>query len=86
MNMALTVPSKVRINVNVTRPEYSRLTIVAAVGFHDNNSDITQRFIEACGRVGIPRRADLNTSRGTVGVAKVSAHNKSFIIDGANIL
>jgi hypothetical protein len=86
MNMAPTVLSKVRRNINVTRPECNRLTIVAAVGFHDNNSDITQRFIEACGHVGIPRRADLNTSRGTVGVAKVSAPNESFITDSANIL
>jgi hypothetical protein len=79
MSMALTAQSKVRRNVNVTRLEYNRLTIVAAVGFHDNNSDITQRFIEACGRVGIPIRADLNTSGGTVGVAKVGVLNKSFV-------
>lgn len=54
-------------------------TVVAAVGFHDNYSSITQRFIEACTRVGIPPRADLNTPRGTVGVAKVSGLGGPFL-------
>ncbi len=80
MNMALTVQLKVRGSVNVTRPERDRLTVPAAVGFHDNYSSITQRFIEACTRVGIPPRADLNTPRGTVGVAKVSGLSGPFFI------
>lgn len=60
----------------------SRLTVPAAlaVGFHDNFSPITQRFIETCTRVGIPPRADLNTPRGTVGVAKVSELSGPFFI------
>jgi len=80
MNTALTVQLKVRRYVNVTRPERDRLAVVAAVGFHDNYSPITQRFIEACARVGIPPRADLNTPRGTVGVAKVSGLSGPFFI------
>jgi len=80
MNTALTVQLKVRRYVNVTRPERDRLAVVAAVGFHDNYSVITQRFIEACTRVGIPLRADLNTPRGTVGVAKVSGLSGPFFI------
>ena len=78
MNMALTVQWKVRRHFNVTRPERNRLTVVAVVGFHDNYSPITQRFIEACTRVGIPLRADLNTPRGTAGVAKVSGLSRPF--------
>jgi hypothetical protein len=42
------------------------------VGFHGNHSLVSQRFIDACSRVGIPLRADLNTPYGTIGVAKVS--------------
>lgn len=80
LNMALTVQLKVRRNDNVTRPEHDRLTVVAAVGFHDNYSAITQRFMEACTRVGIPSLADFNTPRGTVGVAKVSGLVGPFFI------
>ncbi|KAI0303567.1 GMC oxidoreductase [Multifurca ochricompacta] len=41
------------------------------VGFHGNHAANTQRFIDACSRAGIPRLADLNTPRGSLGVAKV---------------
>ncbi|KAF8270546.1 alcohol oxidase [Lactarius quietus] len=42
------------------------------VGFHSNQSVFAKLFIDACGRVGIPYRADFNTPNGTCGVAKVS--------------
>ncbi|KAH9055222.1 GMC oxidoreductase [Lactarius vividus] len=41
------------------------------VGFHGYHSVFSRRFIDACSHVGIPPRADLNTHRGTCGVAKV---------------
>ncbi|KAH9995649.1 GMC oxidoreductase [Russula compacta] len=44
------------------------------VGFHGYHSAITQRFIEACSRVGIPLRADLNSPHGTAGVAKLMTY------------
>ncbi|KAI9439766.1 GMC oxidoreductase [Lactarius indigo] len=51
------------------------LTIRAAVGFHGYHSVFSTWFIAACGHLGIPSRADLNTHRGSCGVAKVSRHN-----------
>ncbi|KZV65546.1 GMC oxidoreductase [Peniophora sp. CONT] len=42
------------------------------VGFHGNDSLITQCFIKACQQIGIPRVPDLNTMKGSKGVAKFS--------------
>lgn len=44
------------------------------VGFHGNHSVFAKWFIDACTRVGIPSRADLNTSHGTCGVAKLMTY------------
>ncbi|KAH9030564.1 GMC oxidoreductase [Lactarius hengduanensis] len=44
------------------------------VGFHGYHSAFSTRFIAACGHVGIPPRADLNTHRGTCGVAKLMTY------------
>ncbi|KAH9052988.1 GMC oxidoreductase [Lactarius deliciosus] len=44
------------------------------VGFHGYHSVFSTRFIAACGHVGIPSRADLNTHHGTCGVAKVMTY------------
>ncbi|KAI0322115.1 alcohol oxidase [Amylostereum chailletii] len=40
------------------------------VGFYGNHSEITERFIKSCEEIGIPRVSDLNTSKGSIGVAK----------------
>ena len=72
MNMALTVLSKVTTRSQWYGPRRNCLIVSATVGFHGNHSTTAQRFIDACTRVGIPLRADLNTPRGTLGVAKVS--------------
>ncbi|KAH8990270.1 GMC oxidoreductase [Lactarius akahatsu] len=44
------------------------------VGFHGYHSVFSTRFIAACGHVGIPSRADLNTHHGTCGVAKLMTY------------
>jgi choline dehydrogenase len=64
--------SKVTTNENVVGSRPSCLTDALTVGFHGNHSLAAQRFIEACTRAGIPLSVDLNTPRGTLGVAKVS--------------
>lgn len=40
-------------------------------GYFGHNSYITQQFIRACETVGIPASADVNTSKGSLGVTKV---------------
>lgn len=44
------------------------------VGFHGYHSVFSTQFIAACGHVGIPSRADLNTHHGTCGVAKLMTY------------
>jgi len=45
-------------------------------GYFGHFSYITQQFIRACEAVGIPASSDVNTSKGTLGVTKVtSIHN-----------
>ncbi|TFY63174.1 hypothetical protein EVG20_g6435 [Dentipellis fragilis] len=41
------------------------------VGFDGHESGLTRRFIDSCERIGLPRTSDLNTAKGTIGVAKV---------------
>ena len=43
-----------------------------SAGYFGLNSYITQRFIRACEALGIPSVPDLNTSKGTLGVTKVT--------------
>lgn len=47
------------------------------VGHYNYNSPSSERFIEACKNSGIPHVHDLNTAKGTLGVAQAS---KSLII------
>ena len=49
-----------------------------AVGFFGNFSPITRRFLDACENIGLPRELDLNTPKGTLGVAKVSLQKIRF--------
>jgi hypothetical protein len=54
------------------------VSLSVTVGFYGNHSFAAQRFIDACSRVGIPLRSDLNTPQGTLGVAKVSRFDLRF--------
>jgi len=44
------------------------------VGFFGHHSTITKKFIEACENLGIPRIPDLNTAKGSKGVAKLMTY------------
>ena len=46
------------------------MTFFCAVGFFGNFSPITRRFLDACENIGLSREHDLNTPKGTLGVAK----------------
>ncbi|KAI0027500.1 GMC oxidoreductase [Vararia minispora EC-137] len=62
------VPSKRHPDVDLSQRS---TTGPVTVGFHAHHSSITDAFIEACVDTGIPRVPDLNTSKGSRGVAKV---------------
>lgn len=51
--------------------------VFCSVGHYNYNSPSSERFIEACKNSGIPHVHDLNTAKGTLGVAQAS---KSLII------
>ena len=47
----------------------------SVVGFYGNHSEIAEKFIKSCEEVGIPRVSDVNTWKGSLGVAKVRCHS-----------
>ncbi|TFY77046.1 hypothetical protein EWM64_g6966 [Hericium alpestre] len=56
---------------DVDLKERGGITGMVDVGHEGHFSPITRKFIESCEHVGIPRKSDLNSSKGTLGVAKL---------------
>ncbi|KAA1477203.1 GMC oxidoreductase [Dentipellis sp. KUC8613] len=58
------------------------------VGHEGYFSPITQKFIDSCAHIGIEKKSDLNSSKGTLGVAKALTHAGNlvtYIRDGKRV-